>query len=75
MKDLLQLLDTFTRMIGKEIGHEKGQWRLDYASCYGGYVIEENMDNGGISHPFGSRRVNKSHMEYALRMLIEFKRG
>lgn len=30
-----------------------GAWRLDYNSCYGGYVIEEIVTtSGGITHPF-----------------------
>lgn len=34
-----------------------GGWSLDYAACYGGFVIEEPTSSGGaITQPFGSRR-------------------
>lgn len=39
----------------------EGAWYLDYAGCYGGWVIvEANSPGYGISHPFGhSRRRNR----------------
>jgi hypothetical protein len=37
--------------------NDVGGWNLDYAACYGGYVVEEvNNPSGGISQPFGSQR-------------------
>lgn len=32
-----------------------GAWQLDYAACYGGYVVHEVLDHG-IREPMGSRR-------------------
>lgn len=43
---------------------------LDYVSHYGGYVIEEPLEKGGIDHPFGSLRRNKPDMIHFLRGLI-----
>jgi hypothetical protein len=37
--------------------NDVGGWSLDYAACYGGFVIESPCnDGGGITQPFGSRR-------------------
>jgi hypothetical protein len=37
---------------------DKGAWTLDYAACYGGYVVHELLPSGGITEPFGSTRVS-----------------
>lgn len=66
--------DTFLKLIGKQRGFEQGQWNLDYASCYGGYVIVEFMENGGEHHPLITRRLKRSEMEVAIEMSIEVKR-
>lgn len=42
--------------------------QLDYVSCYGGYVIEQIDENGGVNHPFGSPR--RSAREMYLSMLM-----
>lgn len=44
-----------------------GGWRLDYAACYGGYVVEKIMnERGGISHPLGGeRRTAKEFWAFA----------
>ncbi len=41
---------------------------LDYASCYGGYVIEEIDANGGVSHPYGALRRNAREMYLSMYM-------
>jgi len=50
------------------VNHISGGYILDYAPIYGGYVIEEECENGGISHPFGSPR--RSAREMYLSMLM-----
>ena len=45
-----------------------GGWSLDYSSVYGGYVIEEDYEGGGIDHPFGAMR--RSSREMYLSMLM-----
>ncbi len=50
------------------LDHFPGGWALDYNSTYGGYVIEEEMESGGVSHPFGSLR--RSSREMYLSMLM-----
>lgn len=37
--------------------NDVGGWQLDYAGCYGGYVVEEICTpGGGVRHPLGDRR-------------------
>lgn len=60
----------FAKLMGRKIGKEIGDWQLDCASCYGGYVIEECMESGGIDHPLGSRRRTASEMYLSLHMAI-----
>jgi hypothetical protein len=48
-----------------------GAWHLDYAGCYGGWVIQEFCEGGGgISCPLGYGRYNAS----SLLDLINFAR-
>lgn len=53
---------------------DHGAYRLDYAACYGGYVIERIDDeSSGVSQPFGETRRTAgemwSAMHFALRAL------
>lgn len=37
--------------------NDVGAWRLDHASSYGGWNIEEiTNERGGVRHPLGSKR-------------------
>jgi len=47
-----------------------GAWHLDYAGCYGGWVIQEFDEGGGISCPLGYNR----HKASDLLNLINFAR-
>ncbi len=49
--------------------HIPGGWSLDYCATYGGYVIEEHLDKGGISHPFGAVRRTTREMYLSMHML------
>lgn len=41
-------------------------YRLDYISHYGGWNIEELIENGGTAHPFGLVRRNTKEMVLSL---------
>ncbi len=70
-RKLLDLqLGWLLKLLGKEQGFKPGQWGLDYAACYGGYVIVEYEENGGESHPLGQRRLSVKELSHALNMMI-----
>lgn len=50
------------------LNHFPGGWMLDYAPIYGGYVIEEEVEGGGISHPFGCMRRSAREMYLSMYM-------
>lgn len=62
-------------------GHRKatayndvGAWALDYVACYGGYVVESPVnDGGGIIHPLGERRRTAREFCDAVRFAIAVK--
>jgi len=52
---------------GKAIGFKVGTWTLDYAACYGGYVVEEyDNSGGGVSRPMGETRHSARTMWHIL---------
>ncbi len=53
------------------IFHVEGGWSLDYASVYGGYVIEQQEESGGISHPYGSLRRTAKEMYLSMHMTAQ----
>jgi len=68
--------------MGKHVARrydDVGGWRLDYNPVYGGIVIEEIVnEGGGVSHPFGDRRLAPGEflrtIMFALRVLGEVRR-
>lgn len=50
------------------VDHFPGGWILAHNSTYGGYVIEQEEESGGVSHPLGSMR--RSAREMYLSMLM-----
>lgn len=68
--ELVSMFGCLCNTMNKTSGHEKGNWCLDYAPIYGGYVIEEIEESGGISHPFGSGRRSASEMYWAMNMAV-----
>lgn len=67
---------TFLSLIGKKGGHKESEWNLDFLGYgQGGYVIVEYMENGGVHHPLGQRRLSKAMMEACLDMAIAMKRS
>lgn len=65
--------------LGKTIGTATGDWRLDYNSTYGGFVIEEITGDGGtVSHPLGHSRRNTREFYNACHfaiMALQIKTG
>jgi len=45
-------------------------YKLDFASCYGGYVIRKVLTGTGEDGIFGETRRNKKEMESFLRGLV-----
>lgn len=44
---------------------------LDYVSCYGGYVIEQIDENGGVNHPYGAMRRSAREMYLSMHMTTQ----
>lgn len=53
------------------VDHFPGGLMLDYAPIYGGYVIEQEEENGGISNPFGSTRRSAKEMYLSMSMTAQ----
>lgn len=50
-------------------------YRLDYNPIYGGYVVEQIVnDGGGVSRPFGDRRRAPAEMVSTLNFVMEVLR-
>lgn len=52
-------------------GENYQELTLDYIACYGGYVIEQACENGGVSNPFGSIRRNAREMYLSMHMTAQ----
>ena len=46
------------QLLGRTEGLEKGQWYLDHARDYGGYVVTERSTSGGEIRPLGGERLS-----------------
>lgn len=60
-KDAEAAFDRLCAMLGKRRASsydDKGAWQLDYNPVYGGYVVHELLDHGGVTEPLGSERVS-----------------
>ena len=71
MKQIKALLTVYLNLLGKDQGHKPGEWSIDYAACYGGYRIVQQLLQGGEHHPLIQRRLPKKEMISALEMSIE----
>lgn len=63
--DLKKVFGSFCKLMNKEIGHERGNFNLDYVPEYGGYKIVEQMYTEGRD-VFGYDRLSLSEMYKAL---------
>lgn len=67
-KDCETAFGILARMLGREIGQDAGQWYLDYAPPYGGYVI---CEHGGRRYPLTRNRLPARQFLAAVNMAIE----
>jgi hypothetical protein len=75
--ELNEVFKLFCEAIGKRVAqtwNDVGAWRLDYAKEYGGYVIQEIIDDRGARDiPLGDQRYSATElverMRFALRWL------
>ena len=67
-----------TAACGRDYGYQPGSWNLNYAACYGGYLLVEYLD-GGEHCPLGHRRRTASEfcstVAFALSALHECRSG
>lgn len=63
-------LELFLKSAGKKKGYNLGEYSLDFASVYGGYIIVEHKENGGVHHPFVNRRLSLKEMDAVLDMAL-----
>lgn len=55
---------------------EVGTWYLDYAACYGGYVVNQvSNESGGVSQPFGPMRHSARDFVTMVRFAIDALRS
>jgi len=74
---LNEVFSLFCKAIGKRVAvtyNDTGAWTLDYAREYGGYVIQEIINDGGAREaPLGDQRYTATElverMRFALRWL------
>jgi hypothetical protein len=75
--ELNEAFSLFCKAIGKRVAtswNDTGAWTLDYAKEYGGYVIQEIINDGGAKEtPLGDQRYTATElverMRFALRWL------
>ena len=72
-KILEKKFEILCKLMSKTIGYHEGEWFIEYAQCYGGYIICEGMENGGQHHPLLNKRLTAQHMADALDMAIACK--
>ncbi len=65
-----EVVGMFTRLV-KALNEQNNGWYLDYIACYGGYVIEQNLSEGGVSHPFGCMRRSAKEMYLSMYMAAQ----
>jgi hypothetical protein len=61
----------FIRLVRAMGKHKDDGLVLDYVACYGGYVIEELIPSGGVSHPFGCKRRTAKEMYLSMHMTAQ----
>jgi hypothetical protein len=58
------------KLMGKDLGFEKGNWNLDNYPLAGGWIVVEFLENGGEHHPLCCTRMDAGEMFSALEMAI-----
>lgn len=70
-KDVRCMFDRLCKAMKRLSGEKYQELTLDYVACYGGYVIEQVCENGGVSNPFGSRRRSAREMYLSMHMAAQ----
>ena len=78
-----EVFSLFCKAIGKRVAatyKDTGAWTLDYAREYGGYVIQQIINDGGAKDtPLGDQRYSVTElverMRFALRWLDQEDRN
>lgn len=53
-----KMFESIANHLNKSTDGGIGSWELDYAPCYGGWVINEIVnESGGVMSPFGTPRM------------------
>jgi hypothetical protein len=70
--------EILAKRCNKEIGHydknyepKPGAWELNYAPEYGGFIIEELDNRGGVNHPFGEGRKSAKEFVKCVNFFLE----
>ena len=70
-KEVQGMFNRLCKAIKKLAGENYQELTLDHIACYGGYVIEQECENGGVSNPFGSVRRNAREMYLSMYMTAQ----
>lgn len=57
-QDVERAFRLLCQLLGRTEGLETGQWHLDHARDYGGYVVTERATDGGEVRPLGGERLS-----------------
>lgn len=70
--DVEKMFARLCKALNRKVDYmEKGSWLLDYAACYGGYTIVENMGDSSVDHPFGALRRDTREMYLSMLMATQ----
>jgi len=76
-KEVSEVFEMFCRAIGKRVAktwNDVGAWKMDHTREYGGYAVQEILDEkGSVTMPIGDERLKPTEfverMRFALRWL------
>ncbi|NWG03583.1 MAG: hypothetical protein HXY44_12080 [Syntrophaceae bacterium] len=74
--ELNEVFKLFCKAIGKRVAttyNDTGAWTLDYAKEYGGYVIQEIInDRGAKETPLGDQRFTATELVERMRFALHW---
>ena len=70
-QDVKSMFDRLCKAMKKLNDEKYKELTLDYIACYGGYVIEQACENGGVSNPLGSIRRSAKEMYLSMYMTAQ----
>ena len=62
-KQIDEALHRLASKFSRTVGAGEEQWAADFHACSGGWVVIENMRNGGEDRPMGARRRSAKEFE------------